>query len=48
MDCAGAVAAAVSVVAVASRVAPGDHGNLISEVLKSAAALSESLSLVAN
>jgi DNA-binding IclR family transcriptional regulator len=48
MDSAGAVAAAVSVVAVASRVAPGDLGNLISEVLKSAAALSENLSLVAN
>lgn len=47
-DSAGAVSAAVSVVAVASRVAPGDLDHLISEVLESAAALSEKLALVAN
>ncbi len=34
--------------AVASRVNPGDLANLISEVLKGAAALSENLSLVAS
>jgi len=47
-DSAGAVAAAVSVVAVASRVAPGDLDHLISEVLKSAGRLSAQLTLVAN
>jgi DNA-binding IclR family transcriptional regulator len=47
-DSAGSVIAAVSVVAVASRVAPGDLDHLISEVLKSAGELTETLALVAN
>jgi DNA-binding IclR family transcriptional regulator len=47
-DASGAVTAAVSVVAVASRVAPGDLDHLVSEVLKSAGTLSARLSLVAN
>jgi DNA-binding IclR family transcriptional regulator len=47
-DSAGAITAAVSVVAVASRVAAGGIDTLITEVLRSAAALGEKLALVAN
>lgn len=47
-DAEAAVTAAVSVVAVASRVAPGDIDTLVHEVLRAAAALSEKLTLVAN
>ena len=47
-DAAGAVTAAVSIVAVASRVAPAGIDALVAEVLRSATALSERLSLVAN
>jgi DNA-binding IclR family transcriptional regulator len=47
-DPAGTVTAAVSVVAVASRVAPGGLDTLIAEVLKSAGTLSAKLALVAN
>jgi DNA-binding IclR family transcriptional regulator len=47
-DAAGAVTAAVSIVAVASRVAPADIDALVAEVLHSATALSEKLSLLAS
>ena len=47
-DSAGAVTAAVSVVAVASRVAPADIDPLIAAVLRGAGALAETLALVAN
>ncbi len=47
-DPTGAVTAAVSVVAVASRVAPGDIDTLVREVLRAASALSGKLALAAN
>jgi len=47
-DSAGAVTAAVSVVAVASRVGPADIDTLVTAVLRSAAALTEKLALIAS